>query len=58
MRLVYFLIGKNYFDITLLEYGSSEVMGNAKYPTKYSISVKDQNGAIYYTSGENNSDRI
>jgi hypothetical protein len=56
--LVYFLIGKDYFNIALLEYGSSRVMGNAKSPTKYSISLKDRNGAIYYTSGENYSDRI
>jgi len=55
---VVFLIGKDYFEIMLYEYGSHRVMGNAKYPTKYSISLKDQKGAIYYTSGENASDRI
>jgi hypothetical protein len=53
-----FLIGKNYISLMLYEYGSSRITGSVKYPTKYVIGVKAQNGEVYRFSGENFSDRI
>ncbi len=55
---VSFLLGYGCFDIMVFEYGSSRVTGSSKYPTKYTIKVKDQGGEVYQTSGANYGDRI
>lgn len=55
---VNFLIGKDYCNIALYEYDSNRVTGHLKYPTAYTIGIKDQYGRVFRTSGKNYSDRI
>ncbi len=50
--------GVDYFHIGLIEYGSIIVKGGLKYPTKYTIQIKDSKGMVYRMTAINYDTRL